>query len=119
MPTPTVSIHVPMLERNAPVQNAANTRCRNGAKGLVMGGPSRDREPYPWGSAGEVLGPRGEDRHHDDLGPGRSVPVVGLDLRGAAPAGGGAQHLERARPQRDRGRVVAEGLAPQVRLDAE
>ena len=26
MPTPTVSIHVPMLERNAPVQNAAKTR---------------------------------------------------------------------------------------------
>ena len=35
MPTPTVSIHVPMLERNAPIQNAAKTRCRKGAKGPV------------------------------------------------------------------------------------
>src|SRR3954447_3974413 len=35
MPTPTVSIHVPMFDRNAPVQNAAKTLCRNGAKGLV------------------------------------------------------------------------------------
>ena len=25
MPTPTVSIHVPMFERNAPVQKTANT----------------------------------------------------------------------------------------------
>src|SRR3954454_3468166 len=35
MPTPTVSIQVPMFDRNAPVQKAAKILCRNGAKGLV------------------------------------------------------------------------------------
>ncbi len=31
MPTPTVSIHVPMFETNAPDQNSAKERCRRGA----------------------------------------------------------------------------------------
>ena len=31
MPTPTVSIHVPMFETNAPAQSSAKRRCRNGA----------------------------------------------------------------------------------------
>ena len=45
MPTPTVSIQVPMLERNAPVQKAAKTRWRNGANGRVM-----ESARYPAGS---------------------------------------------------------------------
>src|SRR6478609_4138953 len=118
-PMANASICVPTLERNAPVQNAANTRWRNGAKGLVIGGPSRDREPYPRASAGEVLRARDEDRHDHERGPRRPVPAVGGDLCRAPPAGGGPQHLERARPQGDVRRVVAERLAPQIGLDAE
>src|SRR5262249_50644406 len=31
MPTPTVSIHVPMFDANAPAHSSANDRCRRGA----------------------------------------------------------------------------------------
>src|SRR4051812_4558218 len=115
MPTPTVSIHVPMFERNAPVQKAAKTLCRNGAKGLVDRlGAGECGTAGVWqssrSSAFEVLGTRDEDRHDDDLGMGRPVPAERRDLVGAAPSGGRPHQVEGARPQRGDGRVVAERL---------
>src|SRR5690606_6093665 len=43
MPTPTVSIQVPMFDTNAPDQKSANCRCRSGAKEAVTFIVGRDR----------------------------------------------------------------------------
>ena len=79
MPTPTVSIQVPMFETKAPAHSSAKRRCRNGANdgdrftgptvpGYVVG-PARavpaprgwiDTPAVAWTSAAE---PRPRDRH--------------------------------------------------------
>src|SRR4051812_41091390 len=95
MPTPTVSIHVPMFDTNAPAQRSAKRRCRNGAK---------ERERFT-GTDGtrllhERIRARREPREHEVLGCEGAVPVVRRDLLDTTTPGERAHELEVVDAQR-------------------
>ncbi len=95
MPTPTVSIHVPMFETNAPAQSSAKRRCRNGANACER---FTDVRRYP--ATPRADRPGGEDPEHQMLGRDHAVPVVRGDLVAAAATRERAHELEVGGAQR-------------------
>ena len=95
MPTPIVSIQVPMFDTNAPAQSSANRRCRNGANAL-------ERSTVADGTRllHERSGRATNRVEHEVIGCERAVPVVRRDLLEAAAPGERANELEVVDAQR-------------------
>src|SRR5207248_219388 len=74
MPTPTVSIHVPMFDTKAPVHSRANRRCRSGASDRGGAIPAT----VPAGGCVVRCGGSG-----DSVGPQTLEPTTGAAMTGA------------------------------------
>src|SRR5581483_10360002 len=112
MPTATVSIHVPMFEQNAPVQNAAYRGCRSGAS---------ERGSAMWALLDQVSSRRLEDveREHERRAIEWAVPVHRLHLRATAAPGHRACELEAIGAQAGDGLALTEVFDADFVLDPQ
>src|SRR5829696_1526684 len=82
MPTPTVSIHVPTFDVNAPAHSSAKDRCRNGASDRGSATPFTVTERRTSGARllDEWCRARRENGEHEQFGRGLTVPAEGAHL---------------------------------------